>query len=487
MPRLVVVCILVFMLCFMSPIASAVDPITNLSSIPDLDHILFDWDDAANIDYWNISELEESAPYVNTSIILDGLKDSVYDNDSHGFIVSTPNHISPSDYETIYWFRNDTHLIGYADGFDADSLPNDDSFTLGVDNTGNGLTADDREFILSESGSVAAKRWSGSSWLPQSTSSEGVVLGAGGAGAISYEMIIPLSEMSGFVNGVTARFFMQRADSSQNPDVVAYYPETLINDTDATIWANATLTATENYVFVGNTTTSDYNSSGLTSFTWYKHRVTAINGTNESSGVYSTDVTLDLPKYTVSGYIIDYATGLGIAGATVYAANGIVIEADISNATGYYIGHHFHNGTYRIFANAAGYETNNTTYFTVNGANITNKNITLVAAPLSRMPYQIYMMLISIVILLVYFTFTVSDPEYYTDIITSLFAMLISAIVAHNSIMGVLVLYPLQTEVQYDIITSSPLGIVFAMVSLLMLLIFVTKILDLTHRETDSI
>ncbi|MCK5375414.1 MAG: carboxypeptidase regulatory-like domain-containing protein, partial [Alphaproteobacteria bacterium] len=308
---------------------------------------------------------------------LDAVKDSVYDDSAHAFIISTPHQVSPSNYETIYWFRNDTHLIGYADGFDADSLSNDDSFKLGVDNTGNGLTTDDRQFILTEGGSVSAKRWSGSAWLPQSTSAEGIVVGSGGGGAIQYEMIIPLSEMSGFVDGVTAKFMMERKCTSLNPDVSTYFPETLINDTDGTLWATAELTIGDEYVYVGNSTTSDYNVENLTAFTWYKHNITAVNGVDESAGAFSTDITLDYPKYTVSGYIKDI-TGTPIPNATVWSQNGIVTEHDTSNATGYYSGEHFHNGTYRIFANATGYATNNTTAFTVAGANITNKNVTLI-------------------------------------------------------------------------------------------------------------
>ena len=356
----------------------SLEPPQNLTSTTDTDHIHFDWDDYPSADYWNISELEESAPYINTTIILDGYADSVYNDSAHGFIISTPNQISPSNYETVHWFRNNTHLIGHADGFDADALSNDDSFRIGIDNTGNGLTTDDRKFVLSESGTVTGKRWSGSSWLPQATSAEGIVVNAGGGGAISYEMIIPLSEMSGFVDGVTAKFFMERRDSSQNPDVSTFYPETLINTTDASIWADAELTVGEKWVYIDNTTSSEYEVLNLSEFTWYKHRLITINGSIESNPVYSTDITSDAPKYTVSGYIKDL-DGLPISNATVYAKNGVTSEADTSNVSGYYVGEHFHNGSYTIYANATGYAINSTA-ITVAGVNLTNINITLLAS-----------------------------------------------------------------------------------------------------------
>ena len=375
-------------------VSVTVQPVQNLVT-DELDQtwIQFNWSNYSSADYWNISELEESASKFNGSVILDGLKDSVYDEYAHGFVFDTPNPVHFLDYETILWMRNSTHLIGYADGYDADSQNNDDSFTIGIDGENNNLSNNDRQFILSESGSVIAKRWdnTSSSWLPQATNAEGFVVGAGGGGSITYEMIIPVSEIVGFVDNATVKFFMHRDCSSLNPDVETYYPTNLINDTDATIWDTAILTEGEIYNFIGNTSISEYNSTGLEPYTWYKHRFITINDSEESTPVYSIDITEDVPHYNVSGYILD-SFGVGIAGTTVFSRNGVIGEITQADADGYYIGYNFKIGNYSIFGNKSGYVENHIDIYVEQ--NLTNQNITLQTVNITN--YQLWEKLLEI-------------------------------------------------------------------------------------------
>lgn len=375
--------------------ASSLLPPQNLTNITSQTEICFNWDDYANADYWNISQRIPSIPYTDVIIVLDGVKDAEFTDRAHTWVLDSPNPTgSNGDKELISWIRNTTTLSGYADGEDDDALNNDDSFTIMLDMTANNLSTDDRQFILSESGTVTAKRWGGAAWLPQSTNAIGVVVGAGIAGSIQYEMQIPISELTSFTNGSTIKMAMAREDTSQNPDVTKYYPKGLINDTDATVWTSINLTAESEYTFIGNTTLSNYTVTGLTPFTWYRHRFSTINGSTESSYVYSNDITKDSPQYTVSGYILTEAD-LPISGATVWSVCdcGCVCEVNTSNGTGYYQGTCFYNGTYTIYAIATDYDTNSTSVV-VNGANQSNVNITLSLTPVAdnTIPLSIFIM-----------------------------------------------------------------------------------------------
>ena len=363
---------------------SVLQPPQNITNVTGLDQIHYNWDDYSSADYWNISQLDITIPFTPAYPILDGIKDACYECCcAYGFVGDAPNPYTTYGQELILITRNDTYLMLYADGEDNDAFNNDDNFLIGIDASNNNLSTDDRKFILNEGGTVTAKRWSGSAWLPEATNAQGVVVGGGTPGAIQYEMFIPVSELdTNFTNSSTVKFFMSRTHTASNPDVESYYPQTLINTTDATPWQSVLLSSEALYTYINNTTTSSYTVTGLDPFTWYQHRFTTINGSQESSSVNSADITLDTPSYTISGYIKD-SFGDPIANADVWGENGYPLEHNVSNASGYYIGIHFHNGTYDIYANATGYALNYTTAI-VAGANLTNVNVTL--TPLQIIP-----------------------------------------------------------------------------------------------------
>ena len=349
--------------------------IQNLVSTPDLNHIHFNWDDYNGADYFNVSQMTPNVYITNDIIILDGIKDAAFTNDAHTWIGDSPNPSTEYGQESISWVRNATTLSGYADGEDLDAFTHDDTFELMLDFNNDNLTVGDLKYILNEGGTVTAQDWTGSAWNPNPTDAVGIVIGAGGNGAIQYEMQIPISELTNFTNGNTFKFAMSRTHTGSNPDVYSYYPQTLINDTDATLWDEMTLTNETQYEFIGNTTTSDYQSENLNIFTWYKHKITAINGIDESIPVYSIDTTLDNPSYTISGYVKDIFGNI-LANVEMWAQNGFVSEVDISDEFGFYSGTHFHNGSYDIYGNLTGYIINWTSVV-VAGANLTNVNVTL--------------------------------------------------------------------------------------------------------------
>ena len=408
----------------------------------------------------------------------------------------------------MLWYRNSTHLIGYADGFDADGLPNDDRFKLGIDILADGLTADDKLYTLKENGQVSVEYWFGTAWIPTSTTATGAVVGAGGGGVISYEMIIPLTELSGFVTGQDIKFMMEREHTGQNPDVQSFYPTTLINETDGSLWANAPLEAADVYNFVGVSTEPYFNATGLSPYTWYKHKMDGVNDTSIISTNYSTDITFDVPHYFYSGFVHD-ENGYPIPNATVYSHNGFIEELTVTNESGYWIGYNFEAANYSIHATKTGYYENSIEIIVT--GNSTNNNITLrtytnadlyeklleiedlltieETAPteIIKMTYQIFLMLIFIDILLVWYSFTHTDVSYYTDIITSLMGMIMSVLLAYNSVIGVSYYYATQSTVHEIIYTSVPLMAIFVTLALVMMIFFVTKILEINHTEMNKI
>lgn len=352
-------------------------PPQNLENITDTDRIHFNWDDDASVAYWDIYQRIHTIPYTDVIIVLDGIKDAEFTDRGCTCVGYAPNPYTPFGLESITWLRNSTTLSGYADGEDNDGLPGDDLYEFMLDMTANGLTTDDRKFILSESGTVTVEYWAGSAWAnyPAGTLAQGIVIGAGIPGTLQYEMQIPINELTNFSNGNTIRTAMSRIHTGSNPDIYSYYPSALQNDTDSSVWSEMNLTAESEYTHLNNVTDSTYSVMDLTSLTWYRHKFISINGSSESSPLYSNDITHATPFYNVSGYIKDNS-GNPIVGADVWGQNGYVQDTDISNATGYYHGDHFHNGTFDIYANASGYEINYTNII-VNGADLTNVNVTL--------------------------------------------------------------------------------------------------------------
>ena len=182
-----------------------------------------------------------------------------------------------------------------------------------------------------------------------------------------------------------------------------------------------------------------------------------------------------------------------------------------TNESGYWIGYAFREGNYTICANSTCYIANSIDIHVT--SNMTNQNITLnnvlvnncelmeklleiealldveESAPteITKMTYQIFILLMIIDLLAVWYSFTNTDKSYYTDIITSLLAVIISGIISYNSITGVSYYFATQYTVHEIEYTSVSLMVLFASVSIVMLIFFVTKILELTHEELGNL
>lgn len=99
------------------------------------------------------------------------------------------------------------------------------------------------------------------------------------------------------------------------------------------------------------------------------------------------------------------------------------------------------------------------------------------------MIYQIYILIVAIMILLIHYSFVKTDRTYYTDIITAAVSIIFAFTLAQNSIIGVEFNHALESAVQYDTYISIPLTFIFGIVGLIMLIFTIVKILDITHSE----
>lgn len=366
-------------------------PPTGLTPTLGIADVLLNWTDTPNADKYSIYELEEGIPWFDTQPILDGTIDDIYLELSHHFHINSPNPANDTDFDVLYMGRDADFVYLSGTAIDNDGLSLDDYARLYTDFTKDGLTTDDLMYQIRESGATSCNGWSGSSWGP--CGSSGVTGATTGAGTnlITYELRVPVSELpANWVNGTNVRMLLEREDTSQNPNVFSYYPQTNINNTDSVLWQDIKLSNTTEYRFIANTTNNFYDVEGLIPFTWYRFGVSAWNGSQETSLSVANVTTLDIPQYNVSGYVLDLDSGLGISSASVWVRNGFTLATTSTNSTGYYKFSNIHNATYRIFADASMHFQNNTSFFDVLGSDIINKNVTLEPLPIYSVSGYVY-------------------------------------------------------------------------------------------------
>lgn len=429
---------------YYSYIANYFYPPSNLISESDIDHIHLNWTATPNADKYSVYELEEGIPWFDTSPTLDGIIDSIYNTTSHQFNILSPNSVYPNDFDLFYMGRDAVWVYLAGTAIDNDASAVDDYARLYIDFTQNGLTADDRMYQIRESGATARYYWSGSSWAISPGSSVGGVTTGAGTDLITYELRVPVSELpASWLTGLETKMLLERECTSLQPDIYSYYPRGNINNTDTSLWQDIKLTNASEYEWIANTTNTEYTPINLSPYNWNQYAISAWNQTNETS--YNTiDVTtLDYQTYFISGYILDNSTGLGISNAQVWATNGFVSARETTNTTGYYEHGGFHNGTYIIYADADGYDQNNTTAFTVSGANITNKNIilevTIVPPPpvTTHLLFPIFLIMVILTLVLTAYSFIIKDPDYYTHIISSTTVSILYFILGYNAYHGI--------------------------------------------------
>ena len=486
-----------------------VQPPQNTSTIPHITNVSINWDDYTSADKYSVYEMEDGIPYVNTNPTIDGIKDTIYDN-AHEFLIYAPNPVNPHDYETIYPIRTASGVYIFHESVDNDDKLGDDDAIYYFDLDNNSLTVDDPAWKITNN-IVKKYLWNGASWAVTGVSNAVGDSTGGGTHYPKHELFIPIDELgANWTNGSTVKVLVKREDSDLSPDVITWFPDGNINNTDTSLWQEMVLNQPNTYDLLANVTLSNYTAIGLTPFTMHHFALSSWNSTDESSYTTIDAITQDIMVYEVSGYVFD-DFGSTVAGATVWMQNGFVGEITTSDANGYYKGHNFHVGNYSIYANKTGYAQNFTSIHVT--GNTSNVNITLPAyemtdwilwnklleiealldveesAPteITKMTYQIFILLIIMDLLAVWYAFTHTDKSYYTDIIASLLAVIISGIISYNSVIGVSYYFATQSTVHEIEYTSVSLMILFSSVAGVMVIFFITKILELTHKELDQL
>ncbi|MFZ3060894.1 MAG: carboxypeptidase regulatory-like domain-containing protein, partial [Candidatus Methanoperedens sp.] len=144
----------------------------------------------------------------------------------------------------------------------------------------------------------------------------------------------------------------------------------------ATVQTNTSLTTTTNasggYNFTGLSNGTYNINASLTNYAVNSINVTINNNNNNTANISLTP----LPTYLLSGYVTNASNLAAIPSATVTTNTS---QTTSTNATGFY-NFTLSNGTYLITASKSGYDGNSTTR-TVNGAAVSNANITLTPTP----------------------------------------------------------------------------------------------------------
>ena len=487
----------------------AVQPPQNLTYISHQTTVDVNWDDYISADKYSVYELVDGFAWSDTSPTIDGIKDAYYDN-AHQFLIFSPNPVNAYDYEPIWAVHTVDGAYFYIESTDNDAKTGDDDTIFYISRNGVNLTVGDPAYKVTDN-QLKKYLWNGADWAVTGVIDAEAASVGGGTFYPKHELFIPVAELGGdWINESTVKVLVKREDSSLSPDVVTYYPYGNQNDTDVSLWQDMKILTYDEYTWLANVTLSNYTATNLTPFTWYYGGITSWNGTTESAMTTGVVITTDIERFTVSGYILD-SLGAGIAGATVWAQNGCVGEITQTDANGLYTGYNFCTGNYTIYANKSAYAENYIDIYV--SENMTNQNITLTSfemtdwmlwnklleiedlltieesAPteITKMTYQIFILLIIIDLLAVWYSFTHTDKSYYTDIITSLLSVIISGIISYNSIIGVSYYFATQSTVHEIEYTSISLMVLFGSVSIVMLIFFITKILELTHTEVDQL
>ena len=233
-----------------------------------------------------------------------------------------------------------------------------------------------------------------------------------------------------------------------------------------------------------NTTTANYTLLFGTEGTYYVNS-SAINESDYSNTTFT--ITVNPVLFNISGYVYDKGTGIGLNGVII--TNNVTADTTTTNALGYYLLSGLANGSYEITASKSGYETNSTTT-TITGSNVEDVNILLTwiePSSTSYIPYQIFILLVIVMITTTGYSFNTEDKSYYTDIITSLLSCLLSLLLAYYSFIGIGFNYALSASVEHEAYTLIPLGILFVCIAVIMLIFFIIKILELGHQELEEL
>lgn len=331
-------------------------PITGLNAVPSTSDIYLYWDDTGATNYTTALE-NYSIVYTDSAIdITDGVLDDEFIESSYKYLLRTPNPVTSNQYDEAYVLIDDDYeYFGTLCHDDSTSAVND-YLMVYIDVQNDGLDTLDRAYQIRENGGISRYRWTGSSWgIYPGSSASGTTSGAG-TQTIQMEFRVPLTEISGedFEYGMYHRTLFER----RNWDVQTFFPcaELHTVDTDdSSTWNRLEymLEGNESITIQSVTTSTSNTFDGLCPYTWYRAWVYPDGNVDDAAKVGV--ITLDLPRYNVTGCVYDYDTGAPLFNALVLIENGFAFESVYTNISGCYKLVNVYNGTYIVLAEKEGY------------------------------------------------------------------------------------------------------------------------------------
>jgi len=358
--------------------------IRNLHATPFDTYALLEWDSVANTTNYTLSFPEPTILWLGnlTPPVLDGVEDTEIVNFSQKGVLRTPNPIESLDYDYIYSVKDNNTLYMGCTSKDNDDSANDDSISVYFDFDQDGLTHGvDIGYELDESGLLKRYRWTNvsDSWGVWGGSGATSAVGGAGTNNVIYEIFVPLSELPKLQVGTDIDMIVQR-ESTDIATVQSYFPSATgesITNTSGWQYMYVSNSTEAEPIITFNTTNNYYNITPVDIYSWYDVGVKAYVDGQYGEEAFVEFISLDYPRWTISGYITDSVSGLGIPDAVVTITDTFTLVYNLTDSDGYYISNGLHNDSYTVTANKTSYAENSINV-TVVGANLTNQNIIMI-------------------------------------------------------------------------------------------------------------
>jgi hypothetical protein len=358
--------------------------VENVTITPDIDSAIISWDALLNAVSYKLDVLQPTLNKINDTDAptIDGLIDDIYLTNAQEGIIRSPNPVDINVYESLYGLHDNDSFYFISDAHDNDVDATDDMIKIAFDITGNGLTTDDRQFIVTEYGETFGFEWTGSAWTINSSITYDCAVTGAGTSDIIFELEIPKSELN-IVEGTYTVLAIERSHSDGGVIVQSYYPDqTAFSFYNPNGWATVFI-AEEVGVAPFNsytTTNTTYTLTDLDEYSLYNVIITAFNGLVYSEPVLTNFTTSSYELYTIDGYIFDSVTLSPLNNSYVSAIDSYTTDYAVTDENGYYLLDSLRSDDYTLYVSSTGY-TNTSYPITVASANQSNVNISMVAAP----------------------------------------------------------------------------------------------------------
>jgi len=367
-------------LLFLTNIACAAT-ITGLTATPSTDDVLLSWDDVGGP--YTIAQENYSIHYTDTPPVLDGVIEPPLVNESHKYMIVTPNYVTVDQLDYCYLLWDSNYVYIGAELNDADAKTQDDFLDLFFDINGDGIDIGDRKYRIREDGLLRSYEWDGVEWDSVVNGGNGVTSGAGTT-QIYVEYRFPVSEFDNqILNSSFHKILIKRSCDDIDPPVARYFLNEFcfdVSETNSDLWAEVQIITpgSEGLEIIDATANSYYTVPIDCSYNWYRFWVYPTATIADYATVET--VSLDTPGYNVSGTVYDGDTAATLFNSETYIQNGLIFDREETDINGEFVYQNVHNGTYSIIADKTNY-LNESVSFTVLGEDVTGLELYLEYSP----------------------------------------------------------------------------------------------------------